>query len=1100
VESGWRMARVADVSEHTELARAELCGMTFNTCTLEDGTLGGPGLGYPVTHTADNTLDHKLLITDPLSEGVENMKPEVILDEAHIPTNNTNTNNNKDGVNPIHDLKDPILNASPPTPHTNGTDVDMKTQEDTTTTTTTVDTTADTLPHEEEEESLATSETNGVDAPLKPLLYTDTTHNDDDVDPVVHITVNTTNTIQPSPIPEESTTPEKSPSSVNPSEEVLDESLMSEESPSKDDTSQTNVDAGSGNDSEASEATAATKQSGSDLESNKSESPSTVKKKKTKPMSASMQRLTAKKESPDKRGTELMSAAERKAKADELRKKKIEEQRAKDEERRAAVLERRKKMEALEKEKKEALFKRLTTKDDKPTSASTGASRPSPMKGRYSLSTSNLTQLKKNKVDLNATTTSVPSATAPTGAGPGTRPRTSMAERPKSAMQRPGMGYPPQKTKSFSSNADDRKKEEMKRPHTAFGSRAPSATSSKPSRPSPRQSLNTTVPARPQTAMGANDEPRKKSAMSARQLNESSERLSTTRKPTLPKAKSTSNVNLASSGRPASAAATTRPSTTNTKPKPPRASTPAKDKKETTPAATAGTKTSTPRKDQTATKKESTAKKESTVKKEPALKKELGAGAKKEGKKSGKEAAPAKKELTKEEAKKALAERRKKAKEEAEEKAREEREKDEEERLKREEEEKRLAEQLRLEEERQNALMLQLKKEEEERQRRGMEEKEQRDREERERIEEEQRVREEEIEKKAKLELERIQKEQERQEELLEQERIERKKRVEMIMARVSSKRASNEGGEGETSPSSNNTPTDTPPVTATPPPEMAGDAARLKVDDILRSRGFGKSTEDISKLLEKREELTGSATVVLTSETKTTTTTITTSDGDTTATVSSETSEVTMQNGNVVVELDVNTMENTQTNTLSLDEAPHTEETECPTTDITNQVVTLTLGETTTENGSSVEMSEQIEELKLTDDNNTSDSTTVNDTNNNKDFVADTTVASAPLNAWSDSNGNGVHSNGVHSNGVDVNGTTPEEQDKIVNGSTDLHLKQETEVDPTPATLEAAEWSKFDERMKQITPTTATTEVATPGEEKLWKVLEGKVEMSECY
>merc|ERR1711936_799655 len=110
VESGWRMARVADVSEHTDLARAELWGMTFNTCTLEDGTLGGPGLGYPVTHTPDYTLDFKILITDPLSEGVDNMKPEVILDEAHnIPTTNTNTNN-KDGANAIHDLKDPILN------------------------------------------------------------------------------------------------------------------------------------------------------------------------------------------------------------------------------------------------------------------------------------------------------------------------------------------------------------------------------------------------------------------------------------------------------------------------------------------------------------------------------------------------------------------------------------------------------------------------------------------------------------------------------------------------------------------------------------------------------------------------------------------------------------------------------------------------------------------------------------------------------------------------------------------------------------------------------------------------------------------------------
>merc|ERR1712002_757093 len=168
------------------------------------------------------------------------------------------------------------------------------------------------------------------------------------------------------------------------------------------------------------------------------ESSPSVKKKKVKPMSASMQRLTAKKESPEsKRSTDLESAAQRKAKADELRKQKIIEQRRKDDERRAAVLERRKKLEDAEREKKEALFKKLTTKDSDDTSP-----RMSPMKKRYSLSTSNLSLLKKTKpveakIDLNATT--VPKRTTDSRL----KDRSKPMDRPKSAMQRPSMGLPP---------------------------------------------------------------------------------------------------------------------------------------------------------------------------------------------------------------------------------------------------------------------------------------------------------------------------------------------------------------------------------------------------------------------------------------------------------------------------------------------------------------------------------------------------------------------------------------------------------------------------------------------------------------------------------
>ena len=235
----------------------------------------------------------------------------------------------------------------------------------------------------------------------------------------------------------------------------------------------------------------------SDLESGKStdSSPST-KKKKVKPMSASMQRLTAKKESPDfKRSTDLLSAAERKAKADELRKRKISEQRNKDDERRAAVLERKRKLEDAEREKKEALFKKLTTKDpEKPLG------KQSPMKKRYSLSTSNLSQLKKNKlvevkVDLNATTVPKRTEYKP-------KERVKLTERPRSAMQKSSMGVPSQKTKHGT---------DAKRPMTAFGLRTSFATTKAPKTSRPPPKPNMTQPARPATALGISTADKRKS-------------------------------------------------------------------------------------------------------------------------------------------------------------------------------------------------------------------------------------------------------------------------------------------------------------------------------------------------------------------------------------------------------------------------------------------------------------------------------------------------------------------------------------------------------------------------------------------------------------
>lgn len=473
-----------------------------------------------------------------------------------------------------------------------------------------------------------------------------------------------------------------------------------------------------------------------DLESGKSSS--NIKKKKAKPMSESMQRLTAKKESPDsKRSTDLASAAERKARADEARKQKIIEQRRKDDERRAAVLERRKKLDEVEREKKEALFKKLTNKDQNDL-----LSKNSPMKKRYSLSTSNLHQLKKTKpvearIDLNTTFPKKTDKTKEKG----------KLERPRSAMLRSTMGPSPDTTRNSKKCLDS------KRPMTAFGTRMSTPTLKLLSKPihksiSSKQNIYTTQPPRPSTALGVPNADKRRSAPTKQFRSTSTEKSPFSTCKTIQKAKSTTG--LAS-----------------------------KDSKKIQ---------SIEKKSYSnlfCTKKDA-AKEKVRNSKSSSFTKEKNENLFDE--KSGKSSKPAatsnKKELTEEEAKKALAERRKKAKEEAEAKAKAEKEKDEEERHKREEEEKRLADQLKLEEERNVILLEQLKREEEERRQKMIDEKEQRDREERERLEEEQRQREEEIDRKAKLEFDRIQKEQEKQEMLLEEERIERKKVGYLLLTR----------------------------------------------------------------------------------------------------------------------------------------------------------------------------------------------------------------------------------------------------------------------------------------------------------------------------
>ena len=59
---GWRLATFADVENNMDQVKSELCGMTFHTCALLDGTVGGPGYGYQLTNKIDNRHDYKLLV------------------------------------------------------------------------------------------------------------------------------------------------------------------------------------------------------------------------------------------------------------------------------------------------------------------------------------------------------------------------------------------------------------------------------------------------------------------------------------------------------------------------------------------------------------------------------------------------------------------------------------------------------------------------------------------------------------------------------------------------------------------------------------------------------------------------------------------------------------------------------------------------------------------------------------------------------------------------------------------------------------------------------------------------------------------------------
>jgi len=789
------------------------------------------------------------------------------------------------------------------------------------------------------------------------------------------------------------------------------------------------------------------------------------KKKKERPMSAAMQRLTAKKgESPDAARKNQLSTEQRKEKANEVRKKKILENRSKEDDRRAAVLERKKKLDEAERQRKEALFKKLT---------SDSVQKPNPIaiKKRYSVSTSNLAQLKKNKPIEREINLDVPDNGETLESKSQTK--TKAPERPRSAMQR----TKPASTSNLKPKSKPSpEKPDFKRPMTANPTMN---KSSKVSKQPTRLSLNP----RPATALGISAVDRRKTL----------DVTGAPKKKTGP-VKTSSTSNLAKDAKPKTAAPTKTLPTADKKvidkkpadKKPTAVSTTTTEKSrlssaKTTPVKSAASK---PKPLATAAKKDGAVKPKTTTPKADGKSKADTPKTKSETKKkSGSSKPTPAAQMTEEEAKKALAERRKKAKEEAEEKARIEREKDEVARQEREAEELRLAEELKLEEERQVALMEQLKKEEEERKVKMIEEKEQKDEEEKTRLEQEQKEREEEMDRKTKLEIEKLQKEQEKKEQELDAERIERKKRVEMIMARVSAKRGDSEGGDISTDN-----------IATTPPKEEIDGSARLKADDILKSKGLYRSSEDLLKENNEEEQ------TVNTEQTleQTVNTEITNNNIETDNKGNSVNIEEIICYNKGVEERAVNTETTQVVNSENVDGSIVT-----TTTTIESIVNDQPISESVVVDhpiSESIVIDQPISGSTLSDQPitiNLIDSPSVEqlDTPNeekspiNEDSDGITTTSTTHVNDV-----NNVVDNDVNK-AINVNVTLEDEKhNKLSNGeSNSSHDNLLNEND---------QWNILEERMKTMSVNSPSSQqpMAEGEEGKLWKVMEGKVELSECF
>ncbi|XP_047128165.1 myb-like protein X isoform X1 [Hydra vulgaris] len=461
--------------------------------------------------------------------------------------------------------------------------------------------------------------------------------------------------------------------------------------------------------------------------------------------------------------------------ADELRsKKRINDSKTKEEERRAAVLQRKKKLEDEEKARKEAIYKRL--------SANTAPVDASAIRKKYSLSTSNLLQLRKNKQVENN------NDKKPTE-------KQKVMQRPQSSASTSNLLKSKDKIKTF----DNKQSTTV----TGKDNVARSPTTRLNQRPSTALGISTYDKKTPQSTPLSEKKVKKdkdveRPSTAPKTLKSKSDSTSPPKKNdsvVRPKSDSCPPQHSSTPKKVTSPILNSKNSVSNKSPPDVLLAEGVSDTKKVTKVSKTGIKSSESKASESKTKSKISDKSNKLVvetnkpnleqsKTKPKLNVKNNGKVMKNDSEANSKAAK-----TEEEAKKALAEHRRKAKEEAEAKAKADKEKEEAERCRREEEERKLAQQLEQEEALQNALLEELRQEEEERRKKMIEEKEKRERDEKIRLEEEQRLRDEEIERKAKIELEKHLKDQELKEQELDAERIERKKRVEMIMARVSAKR-----------------------------------------------------------------------------------------------------------------------------------------------------------------------------------------------------------------------------------------------------------------------------------------------------------------------
>ena len=459
---------------------------------------------------------------------------------------------------------------------------------------------------------------------------------------------------------------------------------------------------------------------------------------------------------------EDISDAQRKAKIEEIRKRKITEYKKKEDEKRKAVLERKRKLEEAEREKHEALLKKISA-------SAVPTKRPASAPARRAVSFSSLAHLKKThavaqEIDI--------------GEG---KPTKAKEAEDKSI-----------KTAAISS---DRRRTLPPRPVSAMERKRPNSISSDKGKPASKEVNETRGPeksgTRPKSSFGTRAEPKIRQSISNLPYRPSS---AASHRPTP----------TAEDGKPKAAASKSRPSMPPLPGKPLVPPNKDRDVKKvkslsSPPQQKVQDKTKGPlqpgRKVPDSAEKavpKTAAAKESTAKPKPDLSKapRPSTGKAKEGTREKREKVPpkanspaaktdaAKKAVVMDEAeaKRIMAEKRRQVKEEQERKKLEEENRLEEERIRKEEEQKRRAEELLKEQERQKAHLEELRKEAEERERREKEEKLRKEMEEKEKLEVEKRQRQEDIDRRAQEEVEKRAKEREHKRQQEEAERLERKK------------------------------------------------------------------------------------------------------------------------------------------------------------------------------------------------------------------------------------------------------------------------------------------------------------------------------------